>query len=453
MAVQVAVVGSGAAGLAAAFRLQQAGYRVRLFEANDYLGGRIRTVERDGFLIDQGASVMPTGYRSLLGVVRAAGLEGELVEGGSTLAVAREGDIHYLDGRRLVRDAMRTRLVSPRSKLTLAKLALDVLRVRRHLDYEDLSRAAAFDTQSAGDYARARLNGEILEYLVDPSVGALVGPSSEDVSVVDLWFCLAKFIGAKFLAFGGGMRSYPELLGPRFDVELGARVLAVEEHGEEVIITWRNSDGVEHTESAAGCVVTVLTPTAVEILPGLDRWRADFLRRIRYTKQVNPSVALSRPPVGVPASYIEVPRVAHPGLLGIVMEHNKAPGRVPSGKGMITVYTESGWAEELLSEDDDAVTKKVVEAADSVLPGIADAVEFAVVSRWDRMGPISWPGYWREMGQFNEIRKSRDRLIQLAGDYFATPNLNTASTAGERAARELLAALTSSRAGLLVTGR
>jgi hypothetical protein len=39
------------------------------------------------------------------------------------------------------------------------------------------------------------------------------------------------------------------------------------------------------------------------------------------------------------------------------------------------------------------------------------------------------------------LAKSRDdRLIQLAGDYFATANLNTASTAGEVAARRILAA-------------
>lgn len=442
MAEQVAVVGSGAAGLAAAFRLQQAGYRVRIFEANDYLGGRIRTRRRDGFVIDQGASILPTGYRSLLGVVAASGLDGELVQGGSVLGIARHGRVHELDGRRLARSALRTEAVSRRSKLLLARLAVDVLRARSFLDYEDLSRAAAFDDRSAADYASARLNDEILEYLVDPALRALVGPSAEDVSVVDLWFCLAKFIGARFLAFAAGMDRYPELLGRRFDAELRARVLAVEERDDEVTVTWHGSDGVEHTDAFGGCVVTVMAPTAVEILPGLDAERADLLRRIRYNRQVNPSFALSRPPAGVRAAYVEVPRRTHSGLLAVVMEHHKAPGRVPAGKGMITVYTETSWAEELLGDGDDVVTKKVLEALGSVCPGVADSVEFAVVSRWERMGPITWPGFWREMRRFHEIRRHRDRRVQLAGDYFATPNLNTASTAGERAAGDLLAAIT-----------
>jgi hypothetical protein len=45
------------------------------------------------------------------------------------------------------------------------------------------------------------------------------------------------------------------------------------------------------------------------------------------------------------------------------------------------------------------------------------------------------------MRTFHEIRRSRDRRVQLAGDYFATSNLDAASTAGERAARDLLGAL------------
>lgn len=441
MADDVGVVGSGAAGMAAAFRLQQAGYRVRIYEANDYLGGRIRTARRDGFLIDQGASILPTGYRSLLGIVGAAGLDHELVEGGSVLGVARDGRIHELDGRHLGRSALQTGVVSPRSKLLLTRLAVDVFRARAVLDYEDLSRAADYDGRSAADYAAARLNEEILEYLVDPALRALVGPAAEDLSVVDLWFCLQKFIGARFLGFAGGMGRYPELLGRRFDVALGARVLAVEERGDAVEVTWRGTDGVEHTDTVAGCVVTATAPAAVEILPGLDRPRAELLRRIRYNRQVNPSFALARPPVGIRAAYVEVPRRTHPGLLAVVMEHHKAPGRVPAGKGMVTVYTETSWAEELLGDDDDVVSKKVLEALESVCPGVADSVEFAAVSRWERMGPITWPGFWREMQLFHDIRRRRDRRIQLAGDYFATPNLNTASTAGERAARDLLGAL------------
>jgi glycine/D-amino acid oxidase-like deaminating enzyme len=50
------------------------------------------------------------------------------------------------------------------------------------------------------------------------------------------------------------------------------------------------------------------------------------------------------------------------------------------------------------------------------------------------------PGYWTAMRGFRKAGLGNTR-IQLAGDYLCTSNLNTASTAGERAARDLLSHL------------
>lgn len=55
---RVAVVGSGFGGLAAAIRLQAAGYSCVLFEARDKLGGRAYVYEKDGFRFDGGPTVI-----------------------------------------------------------------------------------------------------------------------------------------------------------------------------------------------------------------------------------------------------------------------------------------------------------------------------------------------------------------------------------------------------------
>ena len=47
--VDVAIVGAGLAGLCCAVRLEQAGLSVKLLEAEDAPGGRIRTDQVDGF--------------------------------------------------------------------------------------------------------------------------------------------------------------------------------------------------------------------------------------------------------------------------------------------------------------------------------------------------------------------------------------------------------------------
>lgn len=60
--VDVAVVGAGLAGLVCALRLTERGRRVALLEASDGPGGRVRTDQLDGFLLDRGFQVLLTGY-------------------------------------------------------------------------------------------------------------------------------------------------------------------------------------------------------------------------------------------------------------------------------------------------------------------------------------------------------------------------------------------------------
>ncbi len=56
------IVGAGLAGLTCAKVLNERGAEVAVFEASDDVGGRVRTDERDGFLLDRGFQVHFTSY-------------------------------------------------------------------------------------------------------------------------------------------------------------------------------------------------------------------------------------------------------------------------------------------------------------------------------------------------------------------------------------------------------
>ncbi len=56
------VVGAGLAGLTCAKVLRERGAEVAVFEASDDIGGRVRTDEKDGFLLDRGFQVYFTSY-------------------------------------------------------------------------------------------------------------------------------------------------------------------------------------------------------------------------------------------------------------------------------------------------------------------------------------------------------------------------------------------------------
>ena len=68
------MVGAGYAGLAAAFKLVDAGCAVSLFEANRTPGGRARRVEYRGALLDNGQHLLLGAYEATLDLMRRVGV-------------------------------------------------------------------------------------------------------------------------------------------------------------------------------------------------------------------------------------------------------------------------------------------------------------------------------------------------------------------------------------------
>ncbi len=79
-APQVAVVGGGYAGFAAAVTLARGGARVTLFESSRVLGGRARVVEKDGQRVDNGQHILLGAYTETLRMLRLVGVKPSVLE-------------------------------------------------------------------------------------------------------------------------------------------------------------------------------------------------------------------------------------------------------------------------------------------------------------------------------------------------------------------------------------
>jgi monoamine oxidase len=95
---RVVVLGGGLSGLAAAWNLMKHGYDVRVFEAQDIPGGRVKTIRapfRNGGYAEAGAVRIPNNHRYTMKYIRLMGLEPKLV------AYEEDGKhLWYLQGRR-----------------------------------------------------------------------------------------------------------------------------------------------------------------------------------------------------------------------------------------------------------------------------------------------------------------------------------------------------------------
>jgi oxygen-dependent protoporphyrinogen oxidase len=382
------VVGSGASGLAAAFRLQQAGHRVRVLEQADRIGSTLRSRRERGFLLDQGAFFLASSHTRLLRILEEAGMLDQLVAGPLGFGTLEDGAVHQLTSDHLVRDLRRTKLI-------------------------------------------------------EASLRALYVAPPGSRSRVDLLSAIKLMLSAKMLALRGGMGAYPARLAERFEIELRAEALEVVEGSEAVQLTWRDGSGAERVEPVDALVLAVPATAVSGLLPALDPWRAEFLGEVRGGHVINVNVATGQAPDGIGASYVQVPRPAHRFLSGIVMDHNKAPERAPEGAGLLTLVAMGEWSQEHLDDDDATISGELLDALQTVLPGAIRDVLFVGVNRWtQQFHPI---GHYRRLGRFRELCESEDQRIQLAGDLHSPQNLESATVAGEHAAQRLLTALSRRR--------
>jgi monoamine oxidase len=97
----VIVIGAGLAGLAAALKLEAGGCDVLVLEAQDRVGGRVRSMSQPGGPREAGGTYIGAGYRRVIGAARRYGVE--LIDVTGLLRFFREQDLAL--GDTLIRQA------------------------------------------------------------------------------------------------------------------------------------------------------------------------------------------------------------------------------------------------------------------------------------------------------------------------------------------------------------
>ncbi|HEY4234799.1 MAG TPA: protoporphyrinogen oxidase, partial [Lacipirellulaceae bacterium] len=173
---RVAVIGGGVSGLAAAHRVTELlpDADLSLFEAADRLGGVIRTVHRDGCLVEQAADSFITKTPWALDLCRQIGMTDELLStnAANRRALVVRGDRLFpvpdgfvLMTPRKLGPLFKTRALSWRGKLRL--LAEPLIPERRLETYGDDGAATSAD-ESVAAFATRRLGHEAFQRIVQP---------------------------------------------------------------------------------------------------------------------------------------------------------------------------------------------------------------------------------------------------------------------------------------------
>jgi oxygen-dependent protoporphyrinogen oxidase len=177
--VDLAVVGGGISGLAAAWEARAQGARVVVLEASERPGGKLRTSQLAGVELDEAADAFLARVPEAVELCDELGLAAELVSPATGVAYV------WLDGalRRLPADQL---LGIPTDLDAVADSGLlsadGAARARLDLALPD-DRPADRDDESVGALVRRRLGDEVLDRMVAPLVGSIYAGDCDRLSL------------------------------------------------------------------------------------------------------------------------------------------------------------------------------------------------------------------------------------------------------------------------------
>lgn len=432
----VAVIGSGFAGLTAAHRLKQAGLHPTVFEALDRPGGRTHSIQRGEFLFDVGTIALMGGNPLLQELIAAAGIETHFAPAPPlVIGIIKNGTMHRIDSSRPL-SVLTGSLFSLRSKLGFFKLFRDIYRQRNILTTDNAIGLGVLDRQTIPEYAAAHFNDELLDYLFSPMLRGIWATSAQGHSVVQLLWTLRQLVHPLYtLDTGNG--SLPVALAQHHDMRYEHRVEHVAAEGNGVQIDYV-ANGMQRSEQFDACVIATPVPTTRRLFAAMTGAQKRFFDAIRFTSILCVHIALSRRPPNNETALMFPEREFDDAAVAYV-NHNKAPGRAPEGKGSLSLYFTQEWSADKLHWPDEKIIDVAIARLSPHYGDLRSMREDAFVYRWPDFIMDATSGLYRLMDDYHrELVANPPSRIQLAGDFMPNAGINQAMASGAAAAERII---------------
>ncbi len=406
---EVLIIGAGLAGLRCAGLLSSAGRDVRVWEASDVIGGRVRTDVIDGFRCDRGFQVLNPAYPELKHATDVSTLRLQPFAAG--VAVRRETDaaawVHPLRAPMKVPAMLMGGGLGPKDIVAVGRWAAAALRPRA------LKAEGRADTSLRMALDRAGVSGELRRVMDRFLAGVLL----EDDGVTSNAFALLLI---RMFALGvpalpaDGMQALPRQLGAGLDdvIALQRNVTELARQGSG----WRASDGTHGVRAQHVVVATDpvnaarLAGVAVPPMHGVvtDWWAAEEV------------------PSGLPMLWVDG-RSDPPGpVLNTAVISAAAPTYAPAGQHLIV-------ASALMAKDGQVPDESVTRAhAAGILGG--DGKRWRLVTR--HLVPHALPEQPAPLSVRRPVRTTDGMWV--CGDHRDTASIQGALVSGRRTAEAIL---------------
>jgi len=385
----IGVVGGGIAGLSAAYRLQQRGHDVRVFEASDDLGGLAAVYRTAGDPIERFYHHLSKSEETIVEVIEALGLGDRLEWRYGSTANYVEGEVHPMDKPW---EILAYPHLSVYDKFRLGMLVLDV-DVRGGIpSFSTYERLEDFEDVPVKEFVLDHTSRGCFENFFRPLLAAKFGDRWEDVSAAWLLGRI-KFRGERDVlrgeilgylegGFGILLDSLVDAVG-EVNITTGARVTDLD-MSDGAVTAMSVETGDEETTHDVDAAVVAAMPTVLEDLTGYEcgiDFQGTVCSVISMDEALTDTYWLN---------------VADEAPFGALVEHTNfvPPDRYGGEHLLYAVSYIQRPDEELWTMDDDAVEERWLSGIESLFPGFdREAVNWVRTARNPRTAPVYERGY------------------------------------------------------------
>ena len=358
----VVIIGGGITGLAVAYGLEQRGLPYLLLEASSRWGGKIRTMNEDGLVIEAGPDAFGTHLPEALNLSRELGLGERLVA-----PATRANRVSVWDRGRLRPVPEGMMQMSPTGSATVLRSNLVSWpgKLRMGWDYF-IPPSFAVEDESLAHFVRRRLGREAADRIAAPLLAGIHAADPEELSLlasfprfrqmeqthgglVRAWLAQRRQPGPRasaarpfLLAPAGGMQELVDGLVARLPPErrrLETSVSALEpvSGGWQVILGEGRDEGERLVAEHVVCAAPAFAAAA--LVAGFDPGLAADLREIRYTSLTSVVLAyrLADTPGRVRGRSFMVNPAARCRIRACTWISDKFPQRAPEGVALLRV--------------------------------------------------------------------------------------------------------------------
>jgi oxygen-dependent protoporphyrinogen oxidase len=419
--VDVAVVGAGVSGLAAAYELRKRKRSVIVLERTGRPGGIIQTERVGEFVIDAGPDALLVQKPAAVALCNELGLGDRLfpTKLPRTAFVLRDGQLHPLPAASILgfptrlKPLVKSGLFSRRAKL---RMALEVIIPKR-------SKRLQKNDESIADFVRRRFGPEAVTYIAEPLLAGIHAGDVERLSMRALFPRLVEAetkTGSVIRAFrrersplnaDGAFRSFPGGVGelvdalmkavPKESVRLGANVTRVDAGADGFRLHVEGQPPV----SARAVILAVPAFVAAELLKPIDAELASASGSIRYLSTATVVFGFPRDGIShdLQGTGFVVPRTEGISITAGAWISSKWPQRAPEGHALVRAFLGGARDPDILAKSDQELIDIALADLTKIL-GIRKPPILSRVYRWNKSSPQ------QEIGH-SDVMKSIDARL------------------------------------------